>query len=209
MRIDHFRGFSSFWAIPFGDETAQGGHWETGPGLPFFQALKKALGDGLPLIAEDLGYLTDDVHELLEASGFPGMKVLQFAFDGGSDNAYLPHNHRPNSTVYIGTHDNDTLAGWFEKAGEHTRQYAADYLGFLPEEGCCAPFLRAALASVCDLCVFQVQDLLELGSEARMNTPSTTGGNWCWRLTPGALGPELAQTLRQKTAAYGRLPAGR
>lgn len=209
VRIDHFRGFSSFWAIPFGDETAQGGHWETGPGLPFFQALKKALGDDLPLIAEDLGYLTPDVHKLLEASGFPGMKVLQFAFDGGSDNAYLPHNHRANSVVYIGTHDNDTLAGWFEKAGEHTRRYAADYLGFSLEEGCSAPFLRAALASVCDLCIFQVQDLLELGSEARMNTPSTTGGNWCWRLTPGALGPELAESLCQKTAAYGRLPAGR
>ena len=209
VRIDHFRGFASFWAIPFGDETAQGGHWETGPGLPFFQVLKKALGENLPLIAEDLGYLTPDVYQLLAGTGFPGMKVLQFAFDGGSDNAYLPHNHCPNSVVYIGTHDNDTLAGWYEKAGEHTRAYAADYLGFAPEAGCTAPFVRAALASASALCVLQVQDLLALGSEARMNTPATTGGNWCWRLVPGELTPALAETLCQKTAVYGRLPAGR
>lgn len=206
LRIDHFRGFAGYWSIPYGDRTAAGGHWEKGPGLDFFRAVVTELGR-VSIVAEDLGVLTDDVLQLLEETGFPGMKVLEFAFGGGPDNLYLPHNHTPGSVVYLGTHDNDTLAGWIATAPRKTLQHAQAYLGAAQPRLLADSMLRAAWQSVCDLAIVQVQDLLGLGSEARMNTPSTASGNWTWRLREGQLTPALQEQLRQMTELYGRIVA--
>lgn len=218
VRIDHFRGFEACWTVPAGESTAERGRWMKAPGVALFDALLSQLGK-LPLIAEDLGVITPDVNALRERFGFPGMRVLQFAFDSveaGSLNAgnrFLPHNHTPDSVVYTGTHDNDTTRGWFVKRTAREREYLRSYLG------CAGPetqpkadaqiewtFIRMALSSVCRFALFPLQDVLGLGSEARLNTPGTSGGsNWRWRFAQGALTRERARRLRDLSALYGRI----
>lgn len=204
LRIDHFRGFESYWSIPYGDATAERGAWEKGPGLHLINALKEAF-PRLPIIAEDLGVLTDGVRELLAASGYPGMKVLQFAFGAGDQNDYLPHTYGRNSVCYTGTHDNDTLAGWLETASEHELAHMNAYLGLNDEEGPAWGVLRGGLSSVASLFIAPMQDYLGLCTNCRMNRPSTLGSNWAWRLERGACTGELAQRIRRLTALYGRL----
>ena len=208
VRIDHFRGFDTYYAIPYGDETAERGEWKEGPGIALFQLLEEKLGAAyggkLPIIAEDLGYLTDSVRKLLDDSGFPGMKVLEFAFDSREQSDYLPHNYGHNCVVYTGTHDNDTVTGWFHSAPPEDVRFCRDYLRLSRFEGWNWGFIRAAWASTADLAVAQMQDFLNLGSEARVNTPSTLGGNWCWRMPREALTRQLAERIRQMTRLYGR-----
>jgi 4-alpha-glucanotransferase len=204
MRVDHFRGFAGYWAVPFGEETAINGRWVMGPGIKLFHALRAALGDP-PLVAEDLGIITDDVKALIAELGIPGMCVLQFAF-GDPDSTHLPHHYTPNTLVYTGTHDNDTTRGWWASIGEPERGRARDYLG-LPESGGGEiewALIRAAYDSVAQWAFVPVQDVLGLGSEARMNTPSLHDGNWGWRLRRGALGAEHAARLRRLVEVSGR-----
>jgi 4-alpha-glucanotransferase len=202
VRIDHFRAFAAYWAVPAEAETAEKGEWLPGPGLELFEAVARALGSA-PIVAEDLGTITPDVRALLDATGFPGMQVLQFAF-GEPDSLYLPHRHRPNSIVYTGTHDNDTTRGWFEKADDEERQRALDYLGATPESVVDA-LVRGAFTSVADRAVVPLQDVLGLGSEARMNTPGSPAGNWGWRYRDGSLTLEAAARLRRLVELGGRL----
>ncbi len=204
IRIDHFRGFESYYAIPAGDENAKNGQWKKGPGLKLFNTLEEKLGK-LHIIVEDLGFLTPEVLQMVKDSGYPGMKLLQFAFDGGNDNIYLPHNHIKNSVVYTGSHDNDTILGWALHAPVHALQYAVEYLRLDQREGYNWGMMKAAWASVSELSVVTMQDLLDLGSEARMNTPSTTGGNWKWRMKKGAYHGGLSEKLRHMMYVYGRL----
>ena len=203
IRIDHFRGFESYWEIPYGDLTAEKGRWVKGPGIEIFHALKKELGE-LPIIAEDLGFLTEDVIQLRKDTGYPGMKVLQFAFDTKEESDYLPHHYDTNSVVYTGTHDNDTVKGWFKTADPAEVSHAIDYLKLQEEEGYHWGFIRGAWSSVSYLAIAQMQDFLGLGSEARMNTPSTLGCNWKWRVEKEELSPELAHKISQITKLYGR-----
>lgn len=207
VRIDHFRGFDSYWAIPAGASNARKGRWEKGPGLDFFRQLSSAL-PGARLIAEDLGELTPSVTTLREATGLPGMAVLQFAFGGGADNLYLPHNHRANCVVYPGTHDNDTTRGWYAGAEEKTRDHVRRYLRVGGEE-IGWDFIRAAYASVANLAIVPLPDLMSLGSEARFNTPGTGQGNWTWRFHAAQLqelGHNSSGYLRELAALFGRLP---
>ncbi len=203
LRIDHFRGFESYYAIPFGEETARNGRWRPGPGMKLFRAVEAALGQK-DIIAEDLGYLTPEVRQMLAESGFPGMKVLQFAFDSREESDYLPHNYDKNCVVYVGTHDNDTALGWLDTVSPEDRRYAMDYLKLTGAEGYHWGLMRGAWASAARLAVVTAQDLLGLGSGARMNTPSTLGGNWQWRAMPGVFTEELAQRLRRETGIYRR-----
>lgn len=188
VRIDHFRGFDSYYAIPYGRKDAREGRWREGPGIELFRAVEEKIGRQ-PIIAEDLGYLTDSVRKLLADSGFPGMKVMEFAFDSrdGSGSEYLPHNFIRHCVAYTGTHDNDTIAGWMSSAGLADVAQAVEYLRLSKEEGYHWGMMRALWGSVADLTIIQAQDILGLGSEARMNTPSTVGSNWQWRLCPEAL----------------------
>lgn len=209
IRIDHFRGFDSYYAIPSGDKTAQRGRWRPGPGVDFFRAVNERLQNPA-IIAEDLGFLTPSVRELLAYTGYPGMKVLEFAFDsrdGGND--YLPHKYPRNCVVYTGTHDNDTIRGWMASASPADVAYAKRYLRLNSREGYHWGMMRAAWGSVADLAVMQMQDLLGLGSEARMNLPSTLGTNWRWRALPSSFSPALARKLRREMSLYGRLPEQR
>ena len=206
IRIDHFRGFASYWAVPAGEKTARNGRWVEGPGMDLVGRLTGWFSD-LDFIAEDLGYPTPEVAALLSDSGLPGMKVLEFAFDDPDSDDYQPHRHRENSICYTGTHDNDTLRAWLETAPADTLDRAKRYLGLHPEEGFARGVLRGGLGSVSKLFVAQMQDWLELGTEGRVNTPGTMGGNWTWRLLPGQATPELAAEIREMTARYGRLPA--
>lgn len=206
VRIDHFRGFESFFAVPAEETTARNGYWVKGPGMELFEALAAALGDNLPIIAEDLGYLTPAVRELLDASGFPGMKVMQFAFDTREDSDYLPHNYIRNCVVYTGTHDNDTILGWTKTADADDVGMARRYLHVDDAEGFNWSMMRAALMSVADTVVLMMQDIIGLGSEARINTPSTLGGNWQWRIGAGCINDWLANIVRENTELYGRLP---
>ena len=195
VRIDHFRGFEACWEIPADEETAIHGRWVKGPNEDLFLALRKALGK-LPFIAEDLGLITEDVIELREKLDIPGMKVMQFAFGDRGAHIYLPHSYEPNSVVYTGTHDNDTTLGWWKNsASEEERLSAATYLNITREEDIAWSFVRGALTSVANLAILPVQDVLGLDSEARMNVPSKTLGNWSWRLRRGALTEELAARL--------------
>jgi len=204
VRIDHFRGFESYWEVPFGAPTAACGGWKPGPGMDFIRALRNALGD-VHIIAEDLGYMTGGVKAFLKESGFPGMKVLGFAFDTLGDNDYLPHNYDRNCVVYTGTHDNDTVQGWFAHADGEQTAFAKRYLKLDEAEGYHWGMIRGALSSVADLSVVPMQDYLGLGSEARMNTPATLGGsNWQWRMKAGAVSPELAEKIGGLTRLYGR-----
>lgn len=203
LRIDHFRGFDAFYAIPYGSLNAKNGVWHKGPGMELFRALENTLGEKR-IIAEDLGFLNDSVRKLLSDSGFPGMKVLQFAFDS-EDSDYLPHNFTPNCVAYTGTHDNTTIVGWFDSAPDSDERKARDYLR-IQEGGSVAKSMVCALwGSVASLVIAPMQDLLELGVSARMNTPSTLGGNWQWRLKPGLDLSELSIWLRHITKLYGRL----
>ncbi len=206
VRIDHFRGFDTYYAIPYGDKTAERGEWMQGPGIELFKVLKKDLGD-LPIIAEDLGYLTPSVRKLLAESGFPGMKVLEFAFDSREESDYLPHNYGKNCVVYTGTHDNDTVSGWFTSAPPKDVRFCRDYLQLTDKEGWNWGFIRGAWGSTGELAIAQMQDFLDLGSESRINTPSTLGGNWCWRLGKRDLTAALAAKIRRITKRYGRLAA--
>ena len=205
-RIDHFRGFESFYAIPAGDETAENGEWLQGPSMKLFNAIKAALGD-VALVAEDLGFLTDEVKAMLKAAGYPGMNVIEFGF-GGDDSGYLPHNYVKNSTVYIGTHDNDTALGWYRSLNNEEKKRVRKYLGLkksASEEKIVWGLIRLAYSSVSDICVIQMQDLLCLGSEARMNIPSTIGGgNWAWRMEKGMADSTLAKKLKKLSKTYFR-----
>ena len=203
VRIDHFRGFDEYWFVPYGDETAQNGKWLPGPGIALFETMKEVLGEK-KVIAEDLGFLTESVLELVDNTGFPGMKVLQFAFGGDADNAYLPHNHKKNSIVYTGTHDNETTIGWYWNLDEHTRKHVKDYFDITDETKVNWTFIRAALSSVADTVVIPMQDYLGLGNEARINTPSTLGSNWEWRMKEDACTSELAEKIKKLMKVYGR-----
>ncbi len=203
-RIDHFRAFDQFYAIPFGAENAIKGEWLDGPKMKFFNKMKERLGD-VPIIAEDLGLMTPGVIELLKQSGYPGMKILEFAFDSRQDNDYLPHNYTNNSVCYTGTHDNDTIMGWFKTAKRKDKEFAIGYCNLNKTEGYNWGFIRAAYASVSDYAIVQMQDILGLGSESRMNTPSTLGGNWSWRMKEGALTPTISKKLYNLSKIYRRL----
>lgn len=207
VRVDHFRGFEAYYSIPYGDATAEFGHWEKGPGMALFQALEAHFGDELPVIAEDLGFLTPEVYELLEKTGFPGMKVLEFAFDDSEESSYLPHNYTENCVVYTGTHDNDTLAGWFDSMSKKNRSFAREYMGSrrAPKKELHWQFIRLALESPARLAVIPIQDYLGLGTEARINEPSTLGKNWKWRLLPGEVDQTLVEKCRRLAKIYGRL----
>jgi 4-alpha-glucanotransferase len=204
LRIDHFRGFSANWAVPALDKTAERGRWEPGPGRALFDAVQKALGE-LPIIAEDLGFITPEVHELRDRYGFPGMKILQFAFEPDADNPDYPHHYPRNAVVYTGTHDNDTSAGWLSSAPAETAARALAYVG-----GTRRNFhwnmMRTAWASPAVIAVAPFQDLLGLGSEARMNYPGTQNGWWSWRIAEGVLTPALAKKLKDLSKTFFRLP---
>ena len=205
VRIDHFRGFESYWAVPYGEKTARNGAWLKGPGLDFVSSLRRQLPQ-VRMIAEDLGYMTEEVIRLRDATGYPGMKVLLFAFDSREPSDYLPHSYIPNTVCYTGTHDNVTTRQWFETAPKAAVRYAREYLRITPEEGDVWGMIRGAMASVSDLCVIPMQDYLELGGEARMNFPGTqSSDNWTWRATKGYLTAALAKRIYRLTGLYGRL----
>jgi 4-alpha-glucanotransferase len=207
LRIDHFRGFETYWAIPSEESTAINGRWQPGPGVAFFNILKDKLGT-LPLIAEDLGEITPAVEAMRESLVLPGMKILQFAFDGPSSNPYLPHNFTgTNCLVYTGTHDNNTSNGWFygQETSSQTKQYVLDYLNLAHRDEFHWQLIRLAMQSIACLAVFPVQDILGYGERFRMNTPGQGAGNWNWKLTPGALTPGIGLRLKQLTTLYNRL----
>lgn len=208
VRVDHFRGFDEYYNIPYGDETAENGVWEKGPGIEIFRRMEEYFGTKqLPIVAEDLGFLTPSVHRLLKESGFPGMKVLEFAFEEGGSSPYLPHNYTSNCVVYTGTHDNDTLAGWYKEMDIEKKEFSIDYLGNsrTPAEMVHWDFIRLALSSVADLAIIPVQDYLGLGTEARINEPSTLGKNWQWRLFKGQLDEKTLRRCRRLAEVYGRV----
>ena len=204
VRIDHFRGFDEYWAVPYGDQDAMGGKWCKGPGYALFKVMKERLGDR-EIIAEDLGYLTSSVLKLVKRTGYPGMKVLQFAFDGNTENAYLPHNHTKNAVVYTGTHDNDTTRGWYTTSDPEQQELIDKYAGICCSQSATWELIRLAMQSVADTAIIPIQDYLDYGSAARINTPSTLGGNWCWRLVPGELTEELGAKMKEFARLYGRI----
>lgn len=205
VRLDHFRGFESYWAVPAGDKTAVGGAWQKGPGLDYVQAVRAALPD-LSFIAEDLGFVTPEVRQLQLESGYPSMKVLQFAFDSREDADYLPHTYPENSVCYVGTHDNMTVVQWLQEAAPEDIALAKGYLGLNEEEGFAWGMIRGCMGSVSRLCVIQMQDYLELGASARMNFPGIlSSANWTWRARAGFLTEELTNRIYETTRKYGRL----
>jgi 4-alpha-glucanotransferase len=201
-RIDHFRAFAAYWEVPFGASDARGGRWVKGPGLSFFEAIKRHSGD-LPLIAEDLGMIDEEVHELRRAAGLPGMRVLQFAFGGGSDNTHLPHNHEADNAIYPGTHDNDTTVGFWQAAPPHVRTHIQRYLRVSGQD-IAWDFIHASFASVARFAIIPMQDVLMLGGEARMNNPALTRGNWRWRMESDHFPVEAGHRLRDMAELYGR-----
>ncbi|MDO4312084.1 MAG: 4-alpha-glucanotransferase [Eubacteriales bacterium] len=205
LRIDHFRGFEVYWSIPYGEETAINGKWVKGPNKKLFSAIKKALGDELPIIAEDLGVITEEVEALRDAFAFPGMKVLQFAFEDLGESSFLPHNFSsPNCVCYTGTHDNDTTRGWFETLREDCRKKTRQYLNMGEYDSISYYMVRACLASIAAYAIFPVQDILDVGKDGRMNTPGAASGNWSWRFKKGALSDDLAEELKELSRLYGR-----
>jgi 4-alpha-glucanotransferase len=202
VRIDHFRAFSAYWAVPAGAKDARSGEWKAGPGRAVFDDVFAAIGGTREVIAEDLGTLDDDVHALRDGLAFPGMRVLQFAFGGESDNAYLPHNHNKRSVVYTGTHDNDTTIGWWNAADERLRDHVRRYYG-IDGHDIAWSLIRSAIASVAETAIVPLQDLLKLGGDARMNTPSAPTGNWGWRMQSDAPA-DVADRFRGLLALYGR-----
>ena len=205
VRLDHFRGFESYWAVPYGDETARNGRWMKGPGMDFVNAMRTQLPH-VAMIAEDLGFLTKEVKELQAASEYPGMKVLLFAFDSREPSDYLPHTYTPHSVCYTGTHDNVTAKQWFTTAPKAAVRYARQYMHITREEGDVWGTIRTAMASVSQLCVIPMQDYLELGGEARMNFPGTqSSDNWTWRATKDYLSPALSKRIYRLSELYGRV----
>jgi 4-alpha-glucanotransferase len=206
IRIDHFRGFDAYYSIPYGSETAEYGEWKTGPGIAFFKVLWERLGE-VEIIAEDLGFLTESVCNLLAESGYPGMKVLQFAFDSREDGNYLPHNYTPNSVVYTGTHDNNTTKAWYQNLADKDKEFALEYLGRNTKSAdeITWALIQMAQGSVASRCIIPLQDYLLFGEETRINTPSTLGGNWTWRMDKDDLTEELIMRMRQMTKLYGRI----
>lgn len=202
VRLDHFRGFESYWAVPFGEPTAVKGTWEPGPGFKLFDALEDALGP-LNIIAEDLGVITPAVEELRDGCDFPGMKVLQFAFGSGGENAFLPHKHVMNAITYTGTHDNDTTVGWYRSLSDPERAQIAKYLG-RPVDDPAWALIHLAMASVAEAAIVPMQDVLSLGNEARMNLPGAASGNWAWRFHQDALTEGLANRLNDLAGTFGR-----
>lgn len=205
VRVDHFRGFDEYYSIPFGSSTAITGKWRKGPGYELFSEIKNQLGD-LNIIAEDLGFLTEGVLELVRKTGYPGMKVLEFAFDSREASDYLPHNYDKNCVVYTGTHDNETIAEWYDNLITEDKQLAIDYMDIDTEneKNLHFKFIRLALGTVANLAIIPLQDYLGLGHEARINTPSTVGVNWKWRLLEGEITEELIEEIRKITKIYGR-----
>ena len=207
LRIDHFRGFDEYYAIPYGDATAEFGEWEKGPGIELFETLENQMGE-LPILAEDLGFLTDSVRKLLADSGFPGMKVLQFAFDSREDSDYLPYHYDRNSVVYTGTHDNATTYSFFDELKKEDKDVALRYMNrsrFTSKKKLTWDLIALAMGSVSDLCIIPAQDYLCLPNSARINTPSTLGGNWKWRMAGGVFDDKLCEKIRKMTKLYGRL----
>ncbi len=205
VRIDHFRGFEARWAIPAAEKTAVAGEWMPVPGDQLFQALIEQRGE-IPVVAEDLGIITPEVEELRDRYRFPGMKILHFAFGSGPDNPYLPHNIQRNCLIYTGTHDNNTTVGWWDGLNRKEREDVRAYLG-TPGQDIAGELIRLAMASVADLCIFPLQDVLGLGGSARMNFPGQANGNWGWRFLPGALTSETRHRLAAWTSIYGRRPS--
>jgi 4-alpha-glucanotransferase len=203
VRVDHFRGFEASWEIPAEAETAEAGCWVAGPGRALFERVESELGH-LPLIVEDLGLITPEVRNLRDSLGYPGMTVLQFAFDGDTQNPHLPHNHVSNSVVYTGTHDNDTTRGWFDRLPEWERDHVRRYLS-CDGHDVASDMIRAAYGSVAQLAIVPMQDILSLGSEARMNCPGTSTGNWTWRFTWEQIDDGRTGWLRETTAVHGRV----
>ncbi len=203
IRIDHFRGLESYWAVPYGADTAKSGRWRKGPGMDLVGTLTSWF-PGLSFIAEDLGFLTPEVRRLLEDSGLPGMKVLEFAFDAREPSNYLPHTYNRHCVCYVGTHDNETVEQWRWQADRADVTFARKYLGLNDAEGFHWGMIRGGMSSVADTFLVQMQDCLGLGAEGRMNTPGTGWGNWRWRLLPGEASPALAKKLRCYTKMYGR-----
>lgn len=203
LRIDHFRGLESYWAVPYGEKTAKNGRWLIGPGIDFVKTITSWFSD-MNFIAEDLGYLTPEVHELLEKSGLPGMKVLEFAFDSREPSNYLPHTYDKNAVCYVGTHDNATLKEWFKTADKDDIKLAKKYLGLNSAEGYNFGVIRGGMSSVADLFMTQMQDYLNLGAEARMNTPGTSEGNWRWRMKKDAIQDKMTERIAYMTKIYGR-----
>ncbi len=209
VRIDHFRGFDEYYSIPYGAESAKIGHWEKGPGIELFRCVEQRLG-WHEVIAEDLGYVTDSVRQLVADSGFPGMKVLEFAFDSrdsGSANDYLPHNYMENSVAYTGTHDNETICGWFESISKAEQQMAREYLCdlYTPKELLYKAFIALVMRSNAKTCIIPMQDYLGCDNTCRINTPSTVGTNWRWRLTEEDLSKELQEEILGIAKRYGRI----
>ena len=209
VRIDHFRGFDEYYSIPYGAKSAIGGHWEKGPGMDLFRRMREVLGEK-EVIAEDLGYVTDSVRQLVRDTGFPGMKVLEFAFDSrdsGCANDYLPHNYTENCVAYTGTHDNETIRGWFESIREDERRLARAYIcdKYTPRQYLHTSFISLIMASRSNLCVIPIQDYMGYDNTCRMNKPSTVGINWKWRLKSGELTEDLQKEIRAITRRYGRL----
>lgn len=202
LRIDHFRGFDSYYCIPFGDTTAKNGVWKKGPGTALFEEIKKCYGE-LPIIAEDLGFLTDSVRQMLKDVGYPGMKVLQFAFDSRENSDYLPHSYSKNSVVYTGTHDNDTILGWTSSAPAEDYSNAKKYLR-TNDKNFPTEMMLAAIESVSNTCILCMQDLIGLDGSARMNTPSTVGNNWKWRATQNQITENISEFLSYYTKLYNR-----
>lgn len=205
VRVDHFRGFDEYYSIPFGAPTAEHGHWRKGPGCELFEELHRRM-DKMNIIAEDLGFITESVRALLKETGFPGMKVLEFAFDSREKSDYMPHNYDRNCVVYTGTHDNDTVRGWYRVMNPKDKALSAEYMGNgkTKENEIHWDFVRLALSSVADLAVIPIQDYLGLGSEGRINTPSTIGGNWQWRLQKDEITPSLIKKIARMADLYGR-----
>lgn len=208
LRIDHFRGFDSYWAVPFGNPTAEKGQWRKGPGADLFHSIAKKQGD-LPIIAEDLGIITEDVKKLREALAFPGMRILQFAFDGKADNLYLPHNYEPNTIVYTGTHDNDTTTGWYQNATVAEQDLCRRYMNISGED-IAWDFIRLSMASTAQIAVFPLQDLLKMDSSHRMNTPGIPSGNWQFRFTWEQVPTSVTEGLQYLSQMFYRnAPAGK
>jgi 4-alpha-glucanotransferase len=206
IRIDHFRGFEAYWAVPQGETTAMKGKWLQAPGAKFFELLKENLGE-LPIVAEDLGVITPEVEALRDKFEFPGMKILHFAFDSDRSNAFIPYNYtNRNCVVYTGTHDNDTTVGWFNVRDVEAQARVIDYLGCLCHDGIHWGLIRLAMSSVANTAIFPFQDILGLGTETKMNTPSTVEGNWSWRCRQEAFNQELSGRLQYLTYLYGRMP---
>lgn len=205
IRIDHFRGFDKYYSIPYGAKNAVNGMWVDGPGIDLFNTIKSKISN-LEIIAEDLGYVTESVKKLVSDCGFPGMKLLEFAFDSREKSDYLPYNYDKNCVVYTGTHDNETLAGWYKSISSEDKLLSQEYLNNekTPENEIHWDFIRLAQQSVANLCIIPIQDYLGYGNEARMNKPSTIGGNWTWRLLNEEITDELIQKIKHITELYGR-----